>query len=227
METPKTEKDGGGATATKTTPTSVNGKKLVQARLPFKTMGDASTVEPTTAATPAVTIAEKRKRKLSKTDAVDDAERAPKLNRIDGHSVVNDLLSTEILDESVEYTMTDRKSFGKIEVKSMKSECKENVDNNERKQAVDADDDVLLLDDSSGDALSDGIDVTEPKAKKCLDMNPDARRSKRINDEKLITIKLPMTKKVKETAKKSKKGSSRAKRSVHSILLLFFFFQTS
>lgn len=209
MDSPKTENNGGVATTTKTTPTSVNGKKLVQARLPFKTMGDASTVEPTTAATAAVTIAEKRKRKLSKTEAADDAERAPKLNRIDGHLVVGDLLSTEILDESVEYTITDRKSIGKSEVKLMKSESKENLDNNERKRAVDADDDVLELDDSSADALSDDIDVKEPKAKKCLDMNSDARRSKRINDEKLITIKLPMTKKVKETAKKSKKGASR------------------
>lgn len=218
MDSPKTENNGGGTTTTtKTTPTSVNGKKLVQARLPFKTMGDASTVESTTAATAAVTIAEKRKRKLSKTEAADDVERAPKLNRIDGQLVVGDLLSTEILDESVEYTITDRKSIGKSEVKLMKSESKENVDNNERKRAVDADDDVLELDDSSADALSDDIDVTEPKAKKCLDMNPDARRSKRINDEKLITIKLPMTKKVKETAKKSKKGASRVQCSVHLI----------
>lgn len=213
---PKTD-NSGGATSIKTTPTSANGKKLVQARLPFKILGGVSTVEPTTAATAAVTtFVEKRKRKLSKTDAADDAERAPKLNRIDGSLVANDLLSTEILDESVEYTMTDRKSIGgKSEVNAMKSECKENVDNNERKQvdddddgkgngnvdANDDDDDVLEFDESSGSGLSDDIDLAGPRAKKCLNMS-----MKRTNDENRFIIKLPMAKKAKEMSKKSKKG---------------------
>lgn len=88
-----------------------------------------------------------------------------------------------------------------------KSESKENVDGNERKldndDDDDDDDDVLEIDDSSG---GDDIDPTEPKAKKCLDMNPDGKRSKRTNDDHLITIKLPMPKKTKEASKKSKKG---------------------
>lgn len=187
-----------GATATKTTPISANGKKLVQARLPFKTLADA--------VKPSVTI-EKRKRKLSKTDSIDD-ERAPKLNRIDGSVVDKDLLSTEILDESVEYTLTDRKSIGKSEVKSMKSESKENVNTNERKgnNVDDHDDDVMELDESSGGGLSDDVELVEPKARKCLDMNTDAKQPKRANDEQLITIKLPMPKKPKEASKKAKKG---------------------
>lgn len=216
----KTDNGGdGGAMAPKTmtTPTSANGKKLVQARLPFKTLGGgALTVEPARAATAAVVVAttERRKRKLSKTGIADDAERAPKLNRIE---VANDLLSTEVLDESVDYSMSDRKSIGKSEVKSMKmkSESKENVDGNERKldnngddDKDDDDDDVLEIDDSSEGGSSDDIDLTEPKAKKCLDMNPDAKRAKRTNDDHLITIKLPMAKKTKETSKKSKKGKS-------------------
>lgn len=192
----------------KTTPTNANGKKLVQARLPFKTLGGGgAAADATTAAMPVPALVEKRKRKLSNAE-VD--ERAAKLNRIDGNSVADDLLSTEILDESVEYAMTDRKSNIKSEVKSLKSESKENVNINERKQSDSDDgndtDGVLVLDDSSGD-LSDGIDLAEPKAKKCLDMNDDRRRSKRINDEKLITIKLPMVKKTKEATKKAKKGN--------------------
>lgn len=216
----KTDTGGGGGTMapkTTTTPTSANGKKLVQARLPFKTLGGgALTVDPARAAPAAgVATTERRKRKLSKTGTVDDAERAPKLNRIEaGNLVANDLLSTEVLDESVDYSMTDRKSIGKSEVKSMKmkSESKENVDGNERKldnndDDVD-DDDVLEIDDSSGGGSNDDIDLTEPKAKKSLDMNPDTKRSKRTNDDNLITIKLPMTKKAKETSKKSKKGKN-------------------
>lgn len=188
-----------GAMATKMTPTSANGKRLRQALLPFKTLAGA--VEPS------VTV-EKRKRKLSKSEFNDD-ERAPKLNRIDGSVVTNDLLSTEILDESVEYTLTDRKSICKSEVKSMKSESKENVNINERKRNIvddDDDDDVLELDESSGGGLSDDVEPAEPKARKCLDMNADAKQSKRANDEQLITIKLPMPKKPKEASKKAKKG---------------------
>lgn len=205
---PKTDNNGG-VMVTKTTPTSANGKKLVQARLPFKTLMGSSTVETTTAASTTVTIAEKRKRKLSKTETADDLERAPKLNRIDGNLVVNDLLSTEILDESVEYTITDQKSMGKSEVKPLKSESKENVNNNERNQDDEDDDVVLELDESSGGTLSDDIDLTESKAKKCLDMNLDTKRAKRTNDENLIIIKLPMAKKGKETTKKLKKGKKK------------------
>lgn len=221
MESTSPKSDG----VMKTTPTTANGKKLVQARLPFKTLGGASpllassTIETITAATVAVTANEGRKRKLSTTRTPDDAERAPKLNRIDGDLVVNDLLSTEILDESVEYTMTDRKSTAgdggdggvggvKSEVKSMKSESKENVANNERN---DDDDLQLELDESSGGDLDNSIDelddLMEPKAKKCLNMNSDiTKRSKRTNDESLIIIKLPMTKKLKDATKKMKKG---------------------
>lgn len=213
MASPNTDNNGGAKATSKATPTSVNGKRLVQARLPFKTLGGGPTVESVTAATAAVTPIEKRKRKLSEAGTGTDVERAAKINRLDGNLVANDLLSTEILDESVEYTMTDRKSIGKSEVKSMKSESKENVDINERKEKDDGgnedeDDDVLELDESSGGGSSDDIDLAEPKAKKCLDMNAGTKRSKRNNDDNLITIKLPMAKKARESTKKSKKGKT-------------------
>lgn len=206
MESTSPKGDGSVTTVSLTTPTSANGKRLVQARLPFRTAAPTPGAAAITTTT-VVTSVDKRKRKLSKTEKADDAERAAKLHRRDsdgGAVVASDLLSTEILDESVEYTMTDRKSMGKSEVKLVHSESKENVDVNERG----VDEDLVELDDDSADEEVDQ-DLATPNAKKCLNMNGGKQpRSKRVSDENLFTIKLPTTKKAKHSSKKSKKGKN-------------------
>lgn len=199
--------------ATTKTATITSGKKMVQARLPFKTLSGAVPVLPAAAApvekiemgataTVAeiiVATADKRKRKLSETPTVDDGIRPPKLNRY-GSLTENDLLSSETLDSSVEFS---------IKSVSNESESKENVcvDNND--QIDDNIDPKELSNDEEADFISDNKTKTEPKAKKCLEMDDcksNARKSKRIKDSNLITIKLPFVKKGKDAAKKAKKA---------------------
>lgn len=145
--------------AEESSPSTVNGRKLRQARLPFKSLtGGTPTAE--------AAAAEGRKRKLS---ANGEDVPAPKQNR---KEIDADLLSSETLDSSVEYTAA-------LKSKS-KSESKENVAS-------------IELDDSLSDASS-----LEPAAKRRLDLGESAK-------EELITIKLPVGRKSKETAKKSKR----------------------
>lgn len=94
--------------ADESSPSTVNGKKLRQARLPFKTLSGCTPPSDKIAAT-----TEGRKRKLSESNGDDDI-RAPKQNR---KEVEINLLSSETLDSSIEYNAA---------LKS-KSESKENV----------------------------------------------------------------------------------------------------
>lgn len=106
---------------------SANGRNINQARLPLA-KASGSTVEVTTTVTATVTSVEKRKRKLSNTGD----ERASKVNRMDSNLVVIDLVSTEKVDDPIEYVITYSKPTRKSEVKSTNSENKENVNVRER-----------------------------------------------------------------------------------------------
>lgn len=202
------------STASKTPSSS---KKLVQARLPFKALSgseppvttvsdDAIIADSTTKAT------ENRKRKLP---TPDDGARAPKINRLnETNSIVDndDLLTSETMEASIDLTIDEVKTKDDVNKTvndqsfSRNSESKENVNENvdvneTNKSKIDesmgTDCDVSLVDsDSEG-----------PKAKQSLEFSgrrSGTRKSKRLAEENLIKIKLPMKKKSKKDKKLKK-----------------------
>lgn len=218
------------ANATKTLNTS--GKKLVQARLPFKTLSDAAAAK----SLESTTAENNRKRKLSATPTVDDGLRAPKCHRKenivknDSNVQKDDLLTSETLDSSVEFSLTEvennRNKNNKPDTNS--NDCRASVpikqdaninkknDDSEKESFVECEllngeaDDNVIEDDEMENTQSP---KSAPKAKKCLDMSEDSksiRKSKRSKDSNLIMIRLPLSRKAKE-AKKSKKDEAHDK----------------
>lgn len=183
---------------------TASGKKLIQARLPFKSLGGASPV--TSVVEP--NQSESRKRKLTLTD--DDGARAAKLNRKSGvKNVVDedvptiDLLATESMEASCDLNIVQKvnKENVFVEKKDGGDEVKVNGQRNGSEVDGEQSDEPISAEDS--------LSASSPKAKKCLDMGdgqPNGqRKSKRIKEEKeKIMIKLPMNK--KQTAKKAKKA---------------------
>lgn len=183
--------------------TPASGKKLVQARLPFKSLGGS---EPPFSVTNDVSetsssAADNRKRKPAD-DNAESGIRAAKQNRCEYKSGDNISLETnEIMELSNDIpTGTETENGSKLTKTNHTSESKENVcvGKNRRPDEVDLTDD---LDENDPDGAAH-----EPKAKQSLDFekkHSESRKSKRLNESNLIMIKLPMTKKSK--AKKSKK----------------------
>lgn len=186
--------------------TPASGKKLVQARLPFKTLGGSvppfsTTNDTSDTSSLATAAADNRKRRQNDDD--DDKIRAAKLNRSDFKSGGNiSLEANEILEISSDVPAgNDATTGSKLMKVDHTSESKENV------CVVKGDaDEIAENGDRSG---TDDEDAThEPKAKQSLDFekkHTESRKSKRTSESSLIKIKLPMSKKSKELAKKHKK----------------------
>lgn len=196
--------------------TPASGRKLVQARLPFKTLSGSeppfTPLNETAAAVGAVVapitngttaVSENRKRKQNTSITQEDGVRAPKINRKDDNDDDIILISTETMEASCDLTVNDIKDDKNDEQFNRSSESKENI-------CLDDDDDAknesITLDSDDDDAVDDTKKT--PKAKQSLSFaepKSETRKSKRISDANLIKIKLPMTKKAKEAAKKTKK----------------------
>lgn len=187
--------------------TPASGKKLMQARLPFKTLGGS---EPPSSVTNDATdtsslATDNRKRKPNDDTSNEDGIRAAKLNRCEYKSGDNISLETnEIMELSNDIPTENGTKFTKA---NHTSESKENVcDVKHTPDEIDRTDDHGDIDDESA--------THTPKAKQSLDFekkHSELRKSKRTNDSNLITIKLPMTKKSKEAkAKKLKKQKKMA-----------------
>lgn len=191
--------------------TPASGRKLVQARLPFKTLSGSEPPftppnDTTAAAIPSSdsrgTINnENRKRKQTIALTPEDGVRAPKMNRLskcdDNDDVI--LLTSEIMETS--NNANDKKSGD--DQFNQSSESKENVclKNNDENELI-----LLDSDDETDGGKSETIKT--PKAKQSLNFlepKSETRKSKRISDANSIRIKLPMTKKEKESVKKTKK----------------------
>lgn len=148
--------------------TPASGKKLVQARLPFKTLGGSEPPLSVTndASETSSTATDNRKRKPNDDASKENGIRAAKQNRCEYKS--GDIISLET---------------------SEIMELSNDIDNHGEKDPESA--------------------THEPKAKQSLDFekkHSESRKSKRTSESNLIMIKLPMTKKSKETkAKKVKK----------------------
>lgn len=199
--------------------TPAGGKKLVQARLPFKTLGgtepplivsnDTSETSLADAHTLTPTV-DNRKRKQNDSIRNGDGVCGAKLNACEYKSSENiPLESNEILELSNDITVdsNEAENSTKFTNENRTSECKENfcVDKHTS--------DKMDLSDSCSETVEDFESGThESKAKQSLDfekMHPESRKTKRSNESSLITIKLPMTKKSKELAKKAKKHRKR------------------
>lgn len=185
--------------------TPASGKKLVQARLPFKSLGGSvppfSATNDTSEASSLAVSVDNRKRRPND---VDDTIRAAKLNRSDCKSSDNiSLEAHEIMEISCDETTENDTETGSNLVKvSHTSESKENVCVGKRSAD---ENDQIDVDRSE----TDHEDATlEPKAKQSLDFekkSSESRKSKRTNESSLIKIKLPISKKSKDAAKKMKK----------------------
>ncbi|XP_055309206.1 chromatin assembly factor 1 subunit A-like [Sitodiplosis mosellana] len=167
--------------------TPASGKKLVQARLPFKTLGGseppANETSDTTLATAntLTPVTDNRKRKQSTSAAKDDGFRAAKINRreLDSNDSVVVLETTEAMESDL--SADSETGNGTKTMLSRNSESKENC-----KEAVEKVENANCA----------------PKAKHSLEFDeerPEPRKSKR-NDSS-FTIKLPMSKKTKKTKK--------------------------
>lgn len=191
--------------------TPTNGKKLVQARLPFKTLSGSeppksignetiSTASPADDAIIPSVENSNRKRKQHSTVFPGEGIRAPKINRVENSSDDIILITTETMESSCDLSIADEVNENQLN----HSESKENVcvDNNNTSAAMN---EIILLD---SDVENDIEQQKESKAKLSLDFNEtptENRRSKRVQDADMIKIKLPISKKAKEAAKKAKK----------------------
>lgn len=188
--------------------TPASGKKLVQARLPFKALGGS---EPPFSVANEVSetsslAADNRKRKPND-DAKEDGIRAAKQNRCEYKRGDNITLETsEVLELSNDVPVANETENGaKLAKTNHTSESKENVC-----VGKNSPDKIDLSDDH--DEMDPESAAQEPKAKQSLDFekkHSEPRKSKRTNESSLITIKLPMTKKSKEA--KAKKGKKQKK----------------
>lgn len=194
--------------------TPASGKKLVQARLPFKTLGGSEppftatndTSDPVlTAANMLIPDADNRKRKQSTVTAKDDGVREPKLNRLDCD--INDdviLVTTEAMELSCDVPSGNDAENGAKCVLNRNSESKENVYMDKS-----CDDVIASVDDSRSeeDAIGDSEPVSHiSKAKQSLEFSGERlEKRKKRSDTSRITIKLPMSKKSKK-AKRAKKS---------------------
>lgn len=189
--------------------TPASGKKLVQARLPFKTLGGSEPPanEPPasdTALSTANTLApvsDNRKRKPSTTTTKDDGIRSAKMNRceLESSDDVVDLETTEAMES--DFSAGSETENGSKVMLNRNSESKENV----CVDRIDADD--ATFSESSKETV-DRVESANcaPKAKHSLEFGedrPGPRKSKR--NESSFTIKLPISKKTKK-AKKYKKS---------------------
>lgn len=193
------------------TKTPVSGKKLVQARLPFKTLGGSEPPSTTKNDAPnaalitanaSAAVTDIRKRKQSSTTTKDDGVRASKLNRCEYESHDEIILETsEAMELSNDAPMMDEMEDEVESALNRSSESKENI----------CTDEEIADKATHADSRNDAVEKVEsakltPKAKQSLEFEekkPEPRRSKRTND--LIKIKLPMTKKAKIAAKRPKK----------------------
>lgn len=188
--------------------TPASGKKLVQARLPFKALGGS---EPpfsvaNEASETSSLAADNRKRKPID-DANEDGIRAAKQNRCEYKRGDNITLETsEIMELSNDIpAANETENDAKLPKTNHTSESKENVCVG-KNSPVEID-----LSDDHGENDPESA-TQEPKAKQSLDFekkHSEPRKSKRTNESSLITIKLPMTKKSKEA--KAKKGKKQKK----------------
>lgn len=201
--------------------TPSSGKKLVQARLPFKTLSGSE--PPVTALNDDVMAAnavnsankpavESRKRKPTTELSADDSIRAPKINRRNNSDETNELLTSETLDASIDLTFEEEKcNAGKNDADcstERNSESKENVNENIGDAETANDDSVVMEDDSETPRAS--------KAKQSLDFTErrsGTRKSKRLHDENLITIKIPVPKKKKKKSIKNSGDSAKVDKS--------------
>lgn len=180
--------------------TPASGKKMIQARLPFKSLGGSVPPFPSTndtSDTPPSAATDHRKRKQTDDAQIDDGIRGAKLNRCGNIS----LETNEIMELSNDVpSENDAENGSKLTKANHTSESKENVcDVKRTADEMDLTDDCIVTDSEEA--------PIEPKAKQSLDFEKkpsDSRKSKR-SESSLITIKLPMPKKSKESTKKQKK----------------------
>lgn len=199
--------------------TPASGKKLIQARLSFKALGGSEppvsaqndTSETALATSKTLTpVMDNRKRKQNTSASKEDGLRAAKINRSEfKNSDVVVLETNEIMELSNDVpTGNGTESNTKTGMPSRKSESKENVCLD--KSTVDE----IELSDDSDEAES----VTnEPKAKQSLEFGGkrlESRKSKRLSDPVLIQIKLPISKKAKDAAKKKAKKQKKTESDV-------------
>lgn len=185
--------------------TPASGKKMVQARLPFKTLGGSEPPSNDTSDTVLATantltpVTDNRKRKQSATETKADGIRATKINR----RVLDS--SDDIFLESTEAMESDLSAETETEngtktMLSRNSESKENV------CVGKSDADGATYSDSCSEPLEKVENANPaPKAKHSLEFDgerPEARKSKR--NESSIRIKLPIGKKMKKTKKQKK-----------------------
>lgn len=188
--------------------TPASGKKLVQARLPFKTLGGS---EPPVAATNDASNTniitanalnpDNRKRKQNSSASKEDGIRAAKLNRCEQNDDVC-LETTEAMELSNDTPASEEKDSDAKPL-SRKSESKENVCVDENSA-----DDTIPAENANETADEDESAAHSPKAKQSLDFEEkrtELRKSKKASESGLITIKLPLTKKAKAAIKKGKK----------------------
>lgn len=193
--------------------TPASGKKLVQARLPFKTLGgseppltptnETSNAALTNTLTP---VAANRKRKQN--TLKDDGVRAPKFNRCEPKTHDDIILETsEAMELSNETPIVIYDGADSKTALNRSSESKENVciSDDDDDDDDDSADESKIVDNQN--EIVEKVESTKStsKAKQSLefdDNKPEPRKSKR-ND--LIKIKLPMSKKAKVAAKKAKK----------------------
>lgn len=186
--------------------TPASAKKLVQARLPFKTLGgseppsnDASDAVLATANT-LTPVTDNRKRKQSATETKADGIRATKINRrvMDSSDDVVFLESTEAMESDL--SAESETENGTKTMLSRNSESKENVCVG--KSGADS----ATFSDSCNEPVEKVENANSaPKAKHSLEFDgerPEARKSKR--NESSIRIKLPIVKKMKKTKKQKK-----------------------
>lgn len=197
--------------------TPASGKKLVQARLPFKTLSGSeppltpSTNETSTAAielptTPNETkpMPASRKRKQTTTITSDEV-RAPKIKKDLNNDDDLILVSSETIETSCDLTVNDNDNDND---KNSDDEDRFNR-SSESKENVCLENEIVISDTENENVETIENDTKKtPKAKQSLSFTEpksETRKSKRISDVNSFKIKLPPTKKAKEAAKKSKK----------------------
>lgn len=190
--------------------TPASGKKLVQARLPFKTLGGSeppiTATNETSETAPITPKTDSRKRRQSAAATKEDGVRAAKVNRSDNEDPVV-LVTTETMDISNDLPSDTELDNCARSTLSHNSESKENV-------CVDKiDADAATLNDGHNEIAK--TETYAPKAKQSLEFEEERsepRRSKR--DTSLITIKIPMGKKSKKAKKLKKSEQNAAKNEV-------------
>lgn len=217
------------STKSETSP-STGAKKLVQARLPFKTLSDGLATSDESSSRPRQqqqqrSIGENRKRKLSATNDEDipvAKQNRKSLVKSGAEEVVPiiDLLANESMEASVDMNMkpaTKEKKRNSLPVIGSNDTEADSDDVKENSVRVLGSENEDGADDNESDDKEDAS--KSPKAKKCLDMNDiggessGLRKSKRIREE-VIKIKLPIPKKA--AAKKTKKSKKNTKNTTDS-----------